>query len=192
MVSFYVYKLVLSLSPPFFKDPPPKPQPHEHPIIPCTEGSRALDSPLRLCYSVIKPVIKGLSDIELVLEAALTYQTEEATETMKKSFLTLVADNTLRVYVIACRLQLEEEARAAAHCWMEQCPETSSHPGINGVIPPWNATSAGARFTPEMTSISTGCLFRLLRHVRTNTMTSRFKSEGAQYSIHCSMTTPTL
>jgi hypothetical protein len=78
---------------------------------------------------VIKPVIKGPSDIELVLEAALKYQTEEATETMKKSLLTFVADNTLRVYIIACRLQLEEEARAAAHCWREQCPR---HPHILG------------------------------------------------------------
>jgi BTB/POZ domain len=176
-VSFYVFKIILSLASPFFKDMfslPQPPQPNEHPpVIPCTEDSRTWDFLLRLCYPVVDPVINNLSDVEHVLEAAMKYQMGAATKTMRKLLLAFVDDNALQVYTVACRLQLEAEARTAARHWRDQCLKKSLHLGTSGGLS-WDASSDGASFLPEMNCISAGSLFRLLRYIRSPSTTSNF------------------
>ena len=84
------------------------------PIITVTEDSDVIDPLLRLCYPITDPVLKDLQDIRPILAAAMKYQMEEATTLLKKSLLSYVDTQPLRVWAHACLLHLEEEARAAA------------------------------------------------------------------------------
>lgn len=82
-VNFYLLKAVLTQASPFFNDMFSIQQP-ELPIasgaildnedpIPVTENSQTFDYLMRLCYPVDYPVIKDLSLVESVLEAAIKY-----------------------------------------------------------------------------------------------------------------------
>ncbi|KAI0700113.1 hypothetical protein C8T65DRAFT_287499 [Cerioporus squamosus] len=111
------------------------------PTIDVPETSDTLDPLLRLCYPIADPVFADLKDVRLVLGAALKYQMEEATSVMKKTLLSYLGDQTLRVWAAACLLHLEDEAREAAAALLSQ------------EIP--------AGTPPEFDEVSTGDYFRL-------------------------------
>jgi hypothetical protein len=175
-VHFYVYKTVLALASPFFKDMFSLPQTTHSiqqaisksaPVVDVAEDSQTLDHLLRLCYPIIDPVITELTEVGHVLEAAIKYQMEEATQLMRALLSTFVYDKPLQVYVIACHLQLETEAKASALHWCGKCPKVGPNISACGKLPDWTATLAGASYVPEMAQISAGSLFRLLDFVRT-------------------------
>jgi hypothetical protein len=163
-VNFYVYKVILSVASPFFRQMFSLPQPNGSiGTITVTEDSQTLDRLLRLCYPVPDPIIKDLTDISDVLEAAMKYEMEEATALMRVELLTFVNDKPLQVFAVACRLMLEEEAQAAAGSWKAACPKVFSKPDSSGSFPDWSGTSAAVSYLPEM---SAGAYFRLLRFIR--------------------------
>ena len=143
-------------------------------MVDFSEDSQTLDHLLRLCYPIIDPVIKELTEVEDALEAAMKYQMVEATVILQALLRTFGPSDPLKVFVIACRLQLEAEAKAAAQHWRRICPQTCVGISTKGKPPDWTVTSAGASYLPEMAQISAGSLFRLLRFVRTGSETPSF------------------
>ncbi|KAI0789317.1 hypothetical protein C8Q75DRAFT_767559 [Abortiporus biennis] len=158
-VDFYIHKVILSIASPFFKDMFSLNQPQttldgpaaltqkNHPIIHITEDSQTIDHLLRLCYPVDDPASGDLNHIGRVLEAAMKYQLDMPTKRMKESLRQRMSEDSLMVFATACRLNLEEEAKAAARIW-KQSPDPSRYSG------------------PEMEQFSAGAYFRLLRYVR--------------------------
>ena len=143
-VDFYVYKAVLSLASPFFKNMFSLPQTTQAseqtvrqsaPVVDFTEGSRTLGHLLRLCYPITDPVIKKLTEVEDALEAAIKYQMDEATAIMRGMLRTHAPNEPLKVYVIACRLNLEVEAKEAAWHWRGKCPKACSKTLAPGKLP---------------------------------------------------------
>lgn len=152
-VEFKVYKNILALASPFFRQmftlPQPgsqdavegsdlKPQP-EVSVVEVSETSTALDILLRLIYPIAPPQFPGTSDsgevtdakelvngIEPVLDAAIKYDmvliVKELCARLLAAANTTLADGSaiddtlaLRVFVLACRHGLREEARHAAY-----------------------------------------------------------------------------
>ncbi|KIP11921.1 hypothetical protein PHLGIDRAFT_124571 [Phlebiopsis gigantea 11061_1 CR5-6] len=119
-VDFHVYKIILSLSSPFFAEmfslkPPPSLSDvtsvaNEPIVIP--ETAKTFDALLRICYPVDNPDFDDLSFAETVLEAAVKYQIAVARKVI--SIDRFAQTHPLRVFAIACRLQLEDEAAHAA------------------------------------------------------------------------------
>ncbi|KAJ3480026.1 hypothetical protein NLI96_g8647 [Meripilus lineatus] len=127
-LDFYVHKLILSLASPFFKDMfslnqpsiahdtiPPAPHSNPHPIIPVTESGFTLDYILRFIYPVAEPSPPTTStQVDHILEASMKYEIEKSALKMKEALLTFIESEPITVFVIACRLVLEDEAGAAA------------------------------------------------------------------------------
>ncbi|GBE89543.1 hypothetical protein SCP_1602050 [Sparassis crispa] len=159
-IDFCVHSVILSEASPFFKDMFSLQQPlvdHNkpeglddyrdgRPVIVVGEGSRTLDSLLRLCYPIAGPKIQALTEGPAVLEAALKYQMEEATGIMSRALMMFAADQPLRIWAIACRLRLEGEARYAARFTLTR--------------------SIFDDFPKEMQEVTAGPYFRLLKYHR--------------------------
>jgi hypothetical protein len=169
-VRFHVYKLLLSLTSPFFREmftlPRPTPSNDNVDTIEVTEDSQTLDHLLRLCYPVLSPIIGEFTDVTNVLEAAVKYEMEKPTALMKVALLTFVNERPLQVYVVACRLRLEVEAKSAAGVWRTLCPNVYSKPNGSGDFPDWSSTPVAVSYLPETANISAGAYFRLLRFIR--------------------------
>ena len=71
---------------------------------------------LRYIYPVSNPVIRSLHDLQAVLEAAVKYDLECAISALRKILVSphFLEISPLRVYAIACRHDLEDEAKIAA------------------------------------------------------------------------------
>lgn len=151
-VEFKVYKNILALASPVFKDMfslPQAPQTSSDassesgqadglPVVDLSEKSATLDMLLRIIYPVVPPAFKGVSSngtvtdaaqlikcVEPVLEAALKYDMRIVVKQLCSKLLDAsnqvrpdgtVVDDTLavRVYVLACRFRLRDEACIAA------------------------------------------------------------------------------
>ncbi|TFY77684.1 hypothetical protein EWM64_g6328 [Hericium alpestre] len=97
-VDFYVYKNILSLASPFFKDmfclPQSKPASDpsvgdgtmaSHPIIDVSEDARTMNLALRFCYPMRKPTMTELKDVGPVLLAACKYDMDTVFDVAKVS-----------------------------------------------------------------------------------------------------------
>ena len=130
-VLFRLHKIILTLASDFFRDMLSLPQPPSLsypassnvsgpetvdgvPLLRVSEQSDVLDRLFRLCYPVDDPPLNSIHDVRTTLEAAMKYQMSEAAKITKRHLLALAATEPLRVYVLACRFGLEEEAAAAA------------------------------------------------------------------------------
>lgn len=116
---FHVHTCILAAASPFFHDLFTLPQPSETskiPRIPVSENASVLDTLLRYVYPVSSPVIGSLHDLQAVLEAAVKYDLECAISVLRKVLVSphFLDTSPLRVYAIACRHDLEEEAKIAA------------------------------------------------------------------------------
>lgn len=138
---FYVFKAVLRLSSPFFRDmfsltqPPASTESNcsavdSTPVISITEKSTTIDFLLRLCYPTRNPPISDLSLLENVLEAAEKYQIEEAIHLTRDSVRKFVASHALDVYAISCRFGYEVEARLAAEAWRSRSSSLEKYRGV--------------------------------------------------------------
>ena len=120
-IDFSVHRCVLSAASQFFEglfslpQPPSKPT-GRLPVIPFTETEAVLDTLLRYIYPVPKPVIRSLEELAPALEAAHKYDVQAATDGLRKHLIApeLLRKHPLRVYAIASRYNLEEEARIAS------------------------------------------------------------------------------
>lgn len=177
-VDFYIYKVILSLASPFFKSmfslkqptsPSSAPSSLEGlPIIDVQESSRTLDLLLRLCYPITDPVIQSMEDIGDVLEAAMKYDMDQPKKLMKALFRDSSTEQPLQAFVVACRLNMEDEAINAAGTWRLNMPFVPELPvGRSGPVD-WSRTVSGQSYIEPMAQISAGAYYRLLRYLRTN------------------------
>jgi hypothetical protein len=130
-VQFRVYKSLLSLASPVFKDMFSLPQPPDganneavdgHPVVKFTETSTTIHNLLILCYPAYlfgsnpSPTIRSLSDVGNLLEAVTKYDMHKTRDTVCQFLLQpqFLEKEPLRVYVIACRERHEAIARTAA------------------------------------------------------------------------------
>lgn len=129
-VDLRVFKLFLSLAPPFFETLFDLPQPSEGtntdmeirdglPVIPVSEDRKTLDSLLRFCYPCIlaeDPVLEDFRGIINVLDAAKKYSLDAIQQTVCKSLFTpkILEMNSLRCFAIACRTRMQDKCELAA------------------------------------------------------------------------------
>ncbi|KAJ7288566.1 hypothetical protein C8J57DRAFT_1280745 [Mycena rebaudengoi] len=134
-VNFFVYKLILSLVSPIFKDmfalPQPEPDPNAtvadvaHPVVPVAEDSETLERILSWCDPRASPLIGSVEDIQVLLRVADKYCMEKVTKRVGEmlayglpSLCPLGADS-VRFYAIAIRYRLDGLAQKAAKCSLE-------------------------------------------------------------------------
>lgn len=169
-IDFYVFRVVLCLASSFFETmfSLQQPAPREtntvlddRPVIEVSENSQIIDALLRFCYPVPDPVIKDLSKLDNVLGAALKYDTSEAVLLLRALLRGFVTLSPREVYAIACRHNLEEEARLAALTW-HATPLALDRKSV----PEFTKTIPGVTYVPEMVHISAGQYYRLLRYRR--------------------------
>lgn len=132
---FLMYKLDLSRASPVFKTMLSLPQPattlpqeksHDGlPVVAVTESAATLKLLLALCTPVWEANIslRDIDDVLYVLEAARKYEMEwlvaKAREVMRglaEKTVVGTDDMPVRVYAVACRFGLKEEAAVAARC----------------------------------------------------------------------------
>lgn len=119
---FHVHKCILAAASSIFNDMFSLPQnpderyPDKIPVIPVTEHSRVIDALLRYVYPVSPPVIESLDDLSLVLDAAVKYDCSTAIIALRALLVSVrfLRSSPIRVYAIACRYGLDEEARLAS------------------------------------------------------------------------------
>ena len=179
-VDFYLPRVVLILSSPFFRQMLSIPQPaasDDHKgfdRIPVSEDSKTFDILMRLIYPIQNPEVKDISQVEKVLEASLKYDIVEASRATKIVLRSFQRTQPLQVYAIACRLHLEEEAASAARA--VYLGSTSSDP--NERTSKFTSSIPGRNFIPEMAFISSANYFRLIEYLGTGTET-RFTSPAS-------------
>ncbi|KAG1860632.1 hypothetical protein DFJ58DRAFT_269011 [Suillus subalutaceus] len=137
-VNFHVYKLVLSLMSPIFKDkfmsPHSESQSDETsiPIIAVAESSTTLRS--LLCYPAATPTFDSLDDAKAVLEAAKKYDMQPALsragDLIIAQFLT---DHFLDLYALSCRFGWQHHAQTAATRALEIKDLGRPSNGFNGL-----------------------------------------------------------
>jgi len=117
---FHVHKLILSIASTVFQDILSIPQPPRDTsegtatdIVQVTESAEVLEAFLQLIYPVDPPVIKDLRLVEDLLEAADKYMAKGVSTKLKKRLVSLLRDDPIGVFAIACRNNLDEEARLA-------------------------------------------------------------------------------
>jgi len=120
---FRVHKLILSLASPVFKDMFTFPQPPEQnhsdqpdiPIVDVSDSPQVLDTILRFIYPGVElPTFTDLSTVSALLSAADKYNVASMRPTLRGALKTFVDVEPFRVYTVACRFGLWEEAKAAA------------------------------------------------------------------------------
>ncbi|KAF7974688.1 hypothetical protein HWV62_11457 [Athelia sp. TMB] len=136
-VDFRVFKLLLSMSSPFFKDMFSLPQgakmvvdgggetKDELPVVPVSETAKILRLLLSMCYPLSatkQPALDDIEDVELLLDATIKYSCEGVEKRVSEALVTphLLRDNPVRVFTIACRHKMDAEARAAAKATLLQ------------------------------------------------------------------------
>ncbi|OCB83835.1 hypothetical protein A7U60_g9040 [Sanghuangporus baumii] len=149
-VDFQVFRIILDLASPVFKDmlsiPQPPPLQDEGtggtPVVTISESSTAIDIILRFCYPIVQPQFDcdNMSIIAGVLHAATKYDIHAAIIPARAALRARAEEsneNALAAYAIACSLKLEEEARAAAMAYLKwpalsvSVPELASLPALD-------------------------------------------------------------
>ena len=120
-LDFQVHKCVLSSASPFFRQMftlPQSPSQSEPliPVVDVSEPNDTLEKLLQFIYPVINPPVNTLDELVDLLEAATKYDMIVAVETLRKLLVEprFAESWPTRVYAIASRFDLEEEAKIAS------------------------------------------------------------------------------
>ncbi|GJE87388.1 BTB/POZ domain-containing protein [Phanerochaete sordida] len=122
-VEFRLHKCLLAAASPFFAHMFELPQPRDEradaaciPVVDVSEDARTLEDLLRCVYPVARPALATFEELTAALEAAAKYDMPAATAHLRHELLAprFVDADPLRAYAIACRFELEDEARAAS------------------------------------------------------------------------------
>ncbi|KAG6886577.1 hypothetical protein C0992_003298 [Termitomyces sp. T32_za158] len=117
---FHVHRCILAAASPFFHDMFSLPQnptvTHKVPVIPMSETKHTLGTLLEFVYPVQDPHIQSLDELVSVLGASAKYDFLGVIATLRKLLVAphFVEADPTRVYAIASRFELEEEARIAS------------------------------------------------------------------------------
>lgn len=124
-IGFRVYKCILAEASPFFRDLFTLPQPSpsskgggevDIPVVDVSEDAEVLDALLRLVYPGTDPKLDTLDAISQALAVAMKYEAVRPIETLRRLLVTpsFLEVAPLRIFAIACRFDLDEEARIAS------------------------------------------------------------------------------
>lgn len=151
-VHFRVHRAILMIASPFFDSMFRLPQPPDArddiPVVHVTEDSYTLDVLLRMCYPVARPAMT-LGLISSALEAANKYDMCIVKASLKEDLRHYISSYPLRVFVVACRLEDESIATAAA-------AELERVTGPNDLPP----------FADVFGELPAGCYHRLLQYLK--------------------------
>ena len=116
-----VHRRILQEASPFFSDlfslpQPPSDNNEDPPIIDVEENAGLMKTLLSLVYPGPEPEIDTLDELSALLVAAMKYQLIRAVDALRRLLITpeFVEKHPTRVYAIACRHDLDEEARVAS------------------------------------------------------------------------------
>ncbi|KAF9000242.1 hypothetical protein BDQ17DRAFT_1427242 [Cyathus striatus] len=135
MTEFHVHRSILSAASGFFSDMFTLPQPAgscaegKRPVVPVFETADVLDNLLRFTYPIPDPIISSLDELIPVLGAAIKFDFEIVVVALRKLLVAprFVETYPLRVYAIACRYDLDDEAKQASRY-------TLDHDVVNGPL----------------------------------------------------------
>lgn len=119
-ISLRVYSRILAQASPFFYDLLTLPQPASTDAtsapLDVSENSKVMHTLLMFIYPIEDPHVEALSLLGDVLAAALKYDMSLATQSLRRLLVSpqFLQHESLRVYAIACRHHLEEEAKLAS------------------------------------------------------------------------------
>jgi hypothetical protein len=132
-VDFRVFRQFLSYASPVFRAMFALPQASQGdnsnetkdglPIIHVSEESKTLGRLLLMCYPDDEsPPIETLEDVHALLDAAVKYNMERVEKKVRKRLVAqcFLGTDAVRVFAIACRFHLREEAKAAARSTVGQ------------------------------------------------------------------------
>jgi len=119
---FHVHRLILSLASPFFHHMFQLPQPPcddnlQPPVVNVSETMDIIEALLRIIYpGMPDPTFDDFDRLILVLHAAVKYDMPSAIDSLRKRLVAeqFVTRWPMRVYAIATRYDLEEEAKIAS------------------------------------------------------------------------------
>jgi hypothetical protein len=115
---YRVHQCILAAASPFIRVMFTLPQPKSNalPVIPVSEDQTTLDLLLALVYPIPDPPIPDLGSLGRVLAAAVKYDFTKAISTLRKLLVCprFLESEPLRVFAIATRYELEEEAKLAS------------------------------------------------------------------------------
>ncbi|KAH8088990.1 hypothetical protein BXZ70DRAFT_503421 [Cristinia sonorae] len=159
LVDFSIHKLILSISSPVFADmfslatsnhPDDWTNENGVTIVTVSESSRVLELLLRFLYPVENPSVGTLAEIADVLEVANKYEVSFLITSMTAALHSFLETEPLRVFAVACRLGMEDDAKLAA-----------TH-----ALALVESTALGFHFVDEMKDISAGAYYRLVRFLK--------------------------
>ncbi|OBZ74519.1 NADPH-dependent diflavin oxidoreductase 1 [Grifola frondosa] len=110
-IDFRAHKILLAMSSPLFDG-----------MFNIHGGSSNVGVPSTTMLSLPTPILEDLGDVSAVMEAAKKYHVDDAIARMSERLLAFVPKEPLRVYAIACYMDLEAEAEVAA----KAAPDTIS------------------------------------------------------------------
>ena len=120
-VQLHVHKCILAAASPFFADMfslPQNPRPSEThcPIIAMSESRPVIAALLQFIYPVEDPKIDSLDSLVPILAVAIKYDVIAVINTLGKILVSppFVETDPIRVYAIASRFDMEEEAKIAS------------------------------------------------------------------------------
>jgi len=156
-VDFRIFKLLVSLASPFFKDMFALPQTLEGtnsnemkdglPVVQMAEEKKTLEVLLLMCYPMAAVDAPTLDDTHALLEAARKYNMEGAEKRVRRWLVgpRFLETEPIRVFVIACLFELPEEAKVAARATM-------------------TLSIIKGSYMPELEFLTAGKLFHLLQY----------------------------
>lgn len=118
-VEFRVHRCILAPASPFFEHMLSLPQPADDaavPIIPVSEEGAHIDALLRFIYPIPDPILTTLDELNPILDAAFKYDFPCVITTLRKHLIipSFLETSPTRVFAIASRFELEEEAQLAS------------------------------------------------------------------------------
>lgn len=120
-IDFRVHMCILTAASPFFQTMSTLPQsssPSEGypPTVEVAEDAQVLDHLLRFVYPFPDPAVVCLDELVAILEAASKYEMAAVTDRLRHLLVapSFLATSSVRVFAIASRFDLEEEAKIAS------------------------------------------------------------------------------
>ncbi|KAI0071800.1 hypothetical protein K474DRAFT_1712160 [Panus rudis PR-1116 ss-1] len=174
-VEFLVSKVILKVVSPVFVDILTLPQPDgtqgSRPIIDMEEDADTLDCLLRFCHPLRKrPRVNSLHKAAVLLRSAMKYEIETVVSLMRGKLVEFVPSKPKRVFAVACKLNLEGVARAAALklrnriqnktcdvCGLRADPHSLSNNFIQIAVD---------TYSEDFDDVSAGCFYRLIQCIR--------------------------